>query len=86
MRQTLGVIAASVIITAGIAFGSAQAGFLESLGSLIDETVDTKTYTVEAKGWNLRAYAWIDPASGLYCLYVAGENKGGLSCNKVERK
>lgn len=76
-----------LIITAVIfmPIGLAQAGIIEKLTSLGDKLVETYSYTVEAKMWNLRAYTWTDPKSGLYCIYVAGENKGGLSCNPIEK-
>jgi len=82
--KTLLAIAASVLITAGITIGTAKAGLWEKLSSLNDMVVETKTYTIEAKGWNLRAYSWKDPASGMYCIYVAGSKTGGLSCNPVD--
>lgn len=59
---------------------SVKAGMWEKLSSLGDSTVETSTFSIEAKGWNLRAYEFITP-SGARCVAMTGTEKGGLSCD-----
>ena len=63
----------------------AYAGMWEKLSSLADTTVPSATFTIEAKGWNVRAYEFVSP-TGAHCIFVAGEQKGGLSCDFTDSK
>ncbi len=80
MKQTIIAVTLSVIITGGIAFGTAQAGLWEKATSLLDTTVPTTSFTIEAKGWNLRGYEFVTP-TGARCVSMTGTQKGGLSCD-----
>lgn len=81
-------IVAFILISAALIFlvvivthtPTANAGIWEKLSSLGDETVSTTSFTIEAKGWNLRGYMFKIPNSRRECLFVAGERKGGLTC------
>jgi hypothetical protein len=43
-------------------------------------TVETTSFTIEAKGWNLRGYEFVTP-TGARCVSMTGAEKGGLSCD-----
>lgn len=59
---------------------SAKAGLWEKLQSLGDQTVESTSFTIEAKGWNVRAYVFQPPETNKTCVFVAGTQKGGLAC------
>jgi hypothetical protein len=80
MKRTILTVALSVLLTAGIAFGTAKAGLWEKATSLLDTTVSTTSFTIEAKGWNLRGYEFVTP-TGARCVSMTGTQKGGLSCD-----
>ncbi len=80
MKQTITAVTISVLLTYGLAFGIAQAGLWEKATSLLDTTVSTTSFTVEAKGWNLRGYEFVTP-TGARCVSMTGTQKGGLSCD-----
>lgn len=80
MKQTILTVTLSVLLTCGIAFGTAQAGLWEKATSLLDTTVSTTAFTIEAKGWNLRGYEFVTP-TGARCVSMTGTQKGGLSCD-----
>ena len=80
MKQTIIAVTISVLLTCGIAFVTAQAGLWEKATSLLDTTVSTKSFTIEAKGWNLRGYEFVTP-TGARCISMTGSEKGGLSCD-----
>lgn len=58
----------------------ANAGLWEKFSSLGDETVQAKSFSIEAKGWDLRGYIFSPPGMNNICLFVAGSKKGGLTC------
>ena len=80
MKQLTIVVTISVLLTCGIAFLTAQAGLWEKAISLLDTTVSTTSFTIEAKGWNLRGYEFVTP-TGARCVSMTGTKKGGLSCD-----
>lgn len=80
MKQTILTVTISVLLTCGIAFVTAQAGLWERASSLLDTTVSTTSFTIEAKGWNLRGYEFVTP-TGARCISMTGSEKGGLSCD-----
>ena len=80
MKQSIITITLTVLITCGIAFGTAKAGLWEKATSLLDTTVETTSFTIEAKGWNLRGYEFVTP-TGARCVSMTGTKKGGLSCD-----
>jgi hypothetical protein len=80
MKQTITAVTISILLTYGLAFGIAQAGLWEKATSLLDTTVSTTSFTVEAKGWNLRGYEFVTP-TGARCVSMTGTQKGGLSCD-----
>jgi len=80
MKQTIITVTLTVLITCGIAFGAAKAGLWEKATSLLDKTVETSTFSIEAKGWNLRGYEFVTPR-GARCVSMTGTQKGGLSCD-----
>ena len=80
MKRTILTVALSVLLTAGIAFDTAKAGLWEKATSLLDTTVSTTSFTIEAKGWNLRGYEFVTP-TGARCVSMTGTQKGGLSCD-----
>ena len=80
MKQSMIAITSAVLITWAIAFGGAQAGLWEKATSLLDTTVETTSFTIEAKGWNLRGYEFVTP-TGARCVSMTGTKKGGLSCD-----
>ena len=80
MKQTIIAITIMVLVTCGIAFGTAQAGLWEKATSLLDTTVSATSFTIEAKGWNLRGYEFVTP-TGARCVSMTGTQKGGLSCD-----
>ena len=73
-------ITLTVLVTYCIALGIAKAGLWEKATSLLDTTVETTSFTIEAKGWNLRGYEFVTPA-GARCVSMTGTKKGGLSCD-----
>ena len=80
MKQTIIAVTITVLVSCGIAFGTAQAGLWEKATSLLDTTVSATSFTIEAKGWNLRAYEFVTP-TGARCVSMTGTQKGGLSCD-----
>jgi hypothetical protein len=80
MKQTIIVVTITVLVTCGIGFGTAQAGLWEKATSLLDTTVSATSFTIEAKGWNLRGYEFVTP-TGARCVSMTGTQKGGLSCD-----
>ena len=80
MKQTILTVTLSVLVTCGVAFGTAKAGLWEKAASLLDRTVETTSFTIEAKGWNLRGYEFVTP-TGARCVSMTGAEKGGLSCD-----
>ena len=80
MKQLTIVVTISVLLTCGMAFLTAQAGLWEKATSLLDTTVSTTSFTIEAKGWNLRGYEFVTP-TGARCVSMTGTEKGGLSCD-----
>jgi len=80
MKEIIITITMSVILTCGVVFGTAQAGLWEKATSLLDTTVSTTSFTIEAKGWNLRGYEFVTP-TGARCVSMTGTQKGGLSCD-----
>lgn len=80
MKRTIITVTISVLLTSGIAFGTAQAGLWEKATSLLDTTVSSTSFTIEAKGWNLRGYEFVTP-TGARCVSMTGTQKGGLSCD-----
>ncbi len=59
---------------------TAKAGLWEKLSSLGDTVVPSTSFTIEAKGWNVRAYVFKPPETNKTCVFVAGSGKGGLAC------
>lgn len=85
--KTVMTIAASVMISGVLFAGAAKAGLWEKLSSFTWGTVESKSFSIEASGWNLRGYMFrIPQAAGVKkeCLFVAGEQKGGLTCWEIE--
>ena len=80
MKQIILTVTISVLLICGIALGTAQAGFWEKATSLLDTTVSATSFTIEAKGWNLRGYEFVTP-TGARCVSMTGTEKGGLSCD-----
>ena len=80
MKQTIIAVTIIFLITCGIAFGTAQAGLWEKATSLLDTTVSATSFTIEAKGWNLRGYEFVTP-TGARCVSMTGTQKGGVSCD-----
>ena len=80
MKQTIIAVTITVLVTCGIALGTAHAGLWEKATSLLDTTVSATSFTIEAKGWNLRGYEFITP-TGARCVSMTGTEKGGLSCD-----
>ena len=80
MKQTILTVTFSVLLICGIAFATAHAGLWEKATSLLDTTVSTTSFTIEAKGWNLRGYEFVTP-TGARCVSMTGTQKGGLSCD-----
>jgi hypothetical protein len=80
MKQTIIAVTITVLVTCGIALGTAQAGLWEKATSLLDTTVSATSFTIEAKGWNLRGYEFVTP-TGARCVSMTGTEKGGLSCD-----
>jgi hypothetical protein len=80
MKNTILAVAITMVVVTGAAVGSAKAGWWEKIVSLSLPLVETKEFTIEASGWNLRGYAFAVEELGRVCLYVAGEGKGGLDC------
>ena len=80
MKQTILTVTLSVLVSFGVAFGTAKAGLWEKAASLLDMTVETTSFTIEAKGWNLRGYEFVTP-TGARCVSMTGAEKGGLSCD-----
>ena len=80
MKQITISGALAVLLSVGIVFGTAQAGLWEKATSLLDTTVSTTSFAIEAKGWNLRGYEFVTP-TGARCVSMTGTKKGGLSCD-----
>ena len=80
MKQTIIAVTIITLVTCGIALGTAQAGLWEKATSLLDTTVSATSFTIEAKGWNLRGYEFVTP-TGARCVSMTGTEKGGLSCD-----
>ena len=80
MKQSIITITLTVLVTCGIALGTAKAGLWEKATSLLDTTVETTSFSIEAKGWNLRGYEFVTP-TGARCVSMTGTKKGGLSCD-----
>ena len=80
MKNIIITVFISVTLGCAISFGAAQAGFWEKATSLLDTTVSTTSFTIEAKGWNLRGYEFVTP-TGARCVSMTGTQKGGLSCD-----
>ena len=80
MRQTITTITLTTLIICGFSLGAAKAGLWEKATSLLDTTVDTTSFTIEAKGWNMRGYEFVTP-TGARCVSMTGTQKGGLSCD-----
>jgi|APSaa5957512622_1039677.scaffolds.fasta_scaffold354950_1 hypothetical protein len=51
----------------------------DRMSSLGKQTMASEGFTVEASSFNLRGYAFTSP-DGQRCIFVAGTEKGGLSC------
>jgi hypothetical protein len=80
MKQTIITVTISFLLICSIALVTAQAGLWERASSLLDTTVSTTSFTIEAKGWNLRGYEFVTP-TGVRCVSMTGSEKGGLSCD-----
>ena len=80
MQQTIITIILTSLVTFSFALGVAKAGLWEKATSLLDTTVDTTSFTIEAKGWNMRGYEFVTP-TGARCVSMTGTQKGGLSCD-----
>jgi hypothetical protein len=80
MKQIVIAVTLSALLTSGIAFGTAKAGLWEKATSLLDKTVSTSSFSIEAKGWNMRGYEFVTP-TGARCVAMTGTQKGGLSCD-----
>ena len=80
MKHSIFTITLTLLVTSGIVFGTAKAGLWEKATSLLDNTVETTSFTIEAKGWNLRGYEFVTP-TGARCVSMTGTKKGGLSCD-----
>ena len=80
MKQRLITVILNAIIVCSIVFDAAKAGLWEKATSLLDKTVKTTSFTIEAKGWNLRGYEFITP-TGARCVSITATKKGGLSCD-----
>ena len=80
MQQTIITIILTSLVTLSFALGAAKAGLWEKATSLLDTTVDTTSFTIEAKGWNMRGYEFVTP-TGARCVSMTGTQKGGLSCD-----
>jgi hypothetical protein len=48
--------------------------------SLLDATVNTTFFSIEAKGWKMRGYEFVTP-TGARCVSKTGTQKGELSCD-----
>lgn len=60
----------------------ANAGVWEKLQSFGDETVESNSYDVEAKGWNFRAYEFVpqnDPTK-LCVIVTSDKNNMQMEC------
>ena len=77
MEKTIITITLIFLIICGFALESAKAGLWEKATSLLDKTVDTTSFTIEAKGWNMRGYEFLTP-TGARCVSMTGTQKGGL--------
>ena len=80
MKHIITVFTISIFLSCGIVLLKAQAGLWEKATSLLDTTVSTTSFTIEAKGWNLRGYEFVTP-TGARCVSMTGTKKGGLSCD-----
>jgi len=80
MKHIILAVTISTFLTCGIVLVNAQAGLWEKATSLLDTTVSTTSFTIEAKGWNLRGYEFVTP-TGARCVSMTGTKKGGLSCD-----
>ena len=85
MKNISFAVVITAIIVSVAAIGSAKAGWWEKVVSLSLPLVETKEFTIEATGWNLRGYAFAVEELGRVCLYVAGEGKGGLDCWEADK-
>ena len=80
MKDKIIAVIITVMMTCAFTFGTARAGLWEKATSLLDTTVSTTSFTIEAKGWNLRGYEFVTP-TGARCVSMTGTKKGGLSCD-----
>ena len=80
MKQKIIAVTVTFLVTCAVVFGTAQAGLWEKATSLLDTTVSATSFTIEAKGWNLRGYEFVTP-TGARCVSMTGTQKGGLSCD-----
>ena len=80
MKDSLITITLTALVTCGTLFGAARAGLWEKATSLLDTTVETTSFTIEVKGWNLRGYEFVTPIEAP-CVSTTGTKKGGLSCD-----
>lgn len=71
VAATVSVIASTTVV---------KAGAWEKFTGFFADTVPSKMFAVEASGFNLRGYAFQLEKENKTCLFVAGENKGGLTC------
>lgn len=75
------VLAVFLLVLGILGFsGASQAGLWEKLNGMMAETVPSEMFAIEAVGYNLRGYMFVLESQNKICLFVTGEQKGGLDC------
>lgn len=74
-------ILVTAIILIPLTASTAYAGAWEKWTSIGNKTLPTKTYNIEASGWDVRVITWTPPdAPNVSCVFAAGSKKGGVAC------
>ena len=85
MKKMILIAAVAVSVSMPVTAGESMFGGLGDMvmkaRGMFKETVPSKSFAVEADGANLRGYAFDHPANQNFgCIFLAGTDKGGLSC------
>ena len=63
-----------------------KSGSWERISTIGEEKAElVQQFNIPASGWNLRGYEFVLPSDPtMHCLFVAGTDKGGVDCFRVE--
>lgn len=71
-----------VVFTASLAATAAYAGFWDSIADSRWDSVETKQYLVEVKGFNVHAYDFVNTYGATCTATFSNRGPVGVSCTK----